>query len=95
MGRTSLMLVIAFNVIFMAMGFRLSDASSSAYQKYSAYAVLEQASLAVESGANIAISDAFFTPGSVIPNTAVPFPSAGEGTIQIINRSHRWCYSWI
>ena len=84
MGRTSLMLVIAFNVIFMAMGFRLSNASSSAYLKYSGYAALEQASLAVESGANIAISDAFFGAPTAIPTTtAFDFPSAGQGTIQI------------
>ena len=60
MGRTSILLVIAFNLMFMMVGFRLSSITSSAYDKYTAYYSIEQASLAAESGANIVISNAFF-----------------------------------
>jgi hypothetical protein len=56
MGRTSLLLVMAFNVTFMMMGYRMSSASSKAYDKYCGYADVEQAGLAMESCANIAIS---------------------------------------
>jgi hypothetical protein len=84
MGRNSLILVIAFNITFMMMGFRTSKVTSTAYEKYSSYAAIEQASLAVESGANIAISNAFFDPLSTIPNANISFPSPGKGTIQII-----------
>ena len=58
MGRASLMMIIAFNVTFMAIGYRMSSATSSAYQKYCAYNDIEQAGLAVESCANMAISHA-------------------------------------
>jgi len=58
MGRTSLLLIIAFNVTFMMMGFRMSNATSAAYEKYSGYLDIEQSGLAMESCANIAIANA-------------------------------------
>lgn len=61
MGRTSLLLIIAFNVTFMFMGYRLSNATSTAYEKYCGYMAIEQAGLSLESAANIAISNALLT----------------------------------
>jgi hypothetical protein len=58
MGRTSLMMIIVFNMIFMMMGFRMSTATSAAYEKYCGYADIEQAGLTMESCANLAISNA-------------------------------------
>jgi hypothetical protein len=82
MGRTSLMMVIAFNLIFMVIGFRLSSITSSAYNKYITYYSIEQAGLAAESGANIAISNTFFARATPFDYT---FPSGTgiAGTIQI------------
>ena len=61
MGRTAILLVVVFNLTFMVMGFRMSSATNEAYKKYAAYADIEQASLALESAANIAISNALLT----------------------------------
>jgi cytoskeletal protein CcmA (bactofilin family) len=69
MGRTSLMLVVAFNLTFMMMGYRLSTATTTAYQKYSAYANIEQAGLALEGAANVAISFALLNPPPVVTDT--------------------------
>jgi hypothetical protein len=60
MGRTSILLVIGFNLMFALRGFRTSSMASSAYDKYNTYYSIEQASLAAESGANMAISNSFF-----------------------------------
>jgi hypothetical protein len=46
----------------MFMGYRLSTASSNAYEKYCGYTDVEQAGLALESAANIAISNALLSP---------------------------------
>jgi hypothetical protein len=69
MGRTSLLLIIAFNVTFMLMGFRMSNATSKAYEKYCSYADIEQAQCAVESCANIAISAALLDTPTVVVTT--------------------------
>jgi hypothetical protein len=73
MGRTALMLVIAFNVTFMLMGFRISAISSKAYEKYIAYQNIEQANLTMESAANIAISQAFVSGGTPDSSQVISF----------------------
>jgi hypothetical protein len=76
-------MVIAFNVIFMALGFRMSSITSSAYNKYINYNCLEQTGLAAESGANIAISNAFFSPATPISTTPFSSGTGVAGTIQL------------
>jgi hypothetical protein len=83
MGRTALMMVIVFNLIFMAMGFRVSAITTSAYSKYIAYDCIEQASLVAESAANIGISNVFFSPATAIPGTAFSGGTGMGGTFQI------------
>ena len=61
MGRTSLMMVICFNIVFMTMGFNLSQHASDMYAKYTSYYLTEQAQLAAESAANIAIGGIYTT----------------------------------
>jgi hypothetical protein len=73
MGRTAMLLVIAFNVTFMVMGFRMSAISSKAYEKYIAYQVIEQANLTMESAANIAISQAFVSSSTPNPSQVISF----------------------
>jgi len=77
------MMVIAFNIIFMTIGFRISSMASSAYNKYLTYYSIEQASLAAESGANIAISNAFFGKTTSIPTAAFSSGTGINGTIAI------------
>jgi hypothetical protein len=84
MGRTSLMMVIVFNLTFMLMGFRLSSITSSAYNKYITYYSIEQSGLAAESGANIAISNTFFARATAMPTAAFSSGTGIAGTIQII-----------
>jgi hypothetical protein len=84
MGRTSLLLVIGFNVVFMVTGFRISTQTTQTYEKYLGYCDIEQAQLAAESAANIGISDAFFNPAGAIPGGVIGFPSSQEGTFTII-----------
>jgi cytoskeletal protein CcmA (bactofilin family) len=52
------MMIIVFNMTFMLMGYRLGTVTSAAYNKYIAYAAIEQAGLAMESSSNIGISHA-------------------------------------
>jgi hypothetical protein len=87
MGRTSLMMVIGFNLIFMMLGYRMSTVTSSAYNKYIRYNCVEQTSLAAESGANIAISNAFFSKATPIPTASFSSGTGVAGTIQITKTS--------
>jgi hypothetical protein len=72
MGRTSLMMVIGFNVIFMLMGYNLSSVSTHAYKSYTNYLAVEQAQFFAESAANIAV-------GSIYKDTT--WMKSGPGTI--------------
>ena len=69
MGRTSIMLVLVFNMTFMFMGYRLSTVTSIAYQKYAGYSKIEQVGLALESAGNIAISNALLTTDPIANDT--------------------------
>jgi hypothetical protein len=83
MGRTSLLLVIGFNLTFMLMGFRLSAVTSAAYEKYCSYADIEQAGLILESAANIAISNALLTTSPTADTTLCTNDSLARGTYTI------------
>jgi len=83
MGRTAIIMVMAFNLTFMAIGFRLSSIVSSSYSKYVTYYSIEQAGLAAESGANIALSNTFFSRGVALPTAAFSSGTGINGTIQI------------
>jgi cytoskeletal protein CcmA (bactofilin family) len=83
MGRTSLLLVIGFNLTFMLMGFRLSAVTSASYEKYCSYADIEQAGLILESAANIAISNALLTPSPSADTTLCTNDSLARGTYTI------------
>ena len=76
-------MVIAFNLIFMTVGFRLSSITSSSYNKYITYYSIEQSGLAAESGANIAISNTFFSRATSFPTAAFSSGTGIAGTIQI------------
>lgn len=82
MGRTSIIMVMAFNLIFMTMGFRLSSLTSSAYDKYMTYYSIEQAGLAAESGANIAISNSYWSRWTALPTAQFSSGTGIQGTIQ-------------
>jgi hypothetical protein len=85
MGRTSLIMVMGFNIAFMIQGFNLSQISMSAYQKYTEYGGIEQAGLAMESAANIAVSNSRTNPGAAIDSTV--FVSFKNGTFNISKTS--------
>jgi hypothetical protein len=76
-------MVMAFNLIFMTMGFRLSSLTSSAYDKYMTYYSIEQAGLAAESGANIAISNSYFSRTTALPTAQFSSGTGINGTIQL------------
>jgi hypothetical protein len=88
MGRTSLMLIIAFNITFVAMGFGLSRITSWAYDKYCGYADIEQSQLTAESCANIAISAALLdTPRITVQNRCSSTAMFGKsGTSFTVNQ---------
>ena len=89
MGRTSLMMVIGFNVIFMTMGFNLSRYATDAYIKYSSYYQIEQAQYIAQSATNIALSNLYTTnlanPGTVwsAPTGTITLANGGTFTIVI------------
>jgi len=59
MGRTAMMFVICFNVIFMVMGFTMSDVSSRAYVRYTNYYKHEESQYVVQSAVNMGIARIF------------------------------------
>ncbi len=78
MGRTSLLMVIIFNVIFMLMGFNLSQHVSDAYNKYIAYYNIEQAQYVSQSATNIGLNGMYIT--NLQKAGAVWIPSSGSIT---------------
>jgi len=64
MGNKAIILVAGLFVIFLSIGARLFRITSSAYLKYVEYISYQQATLAAESAANIAISNARITPNA-------------------------------
>lgn len=62
MGRSSIIMVMGFNVIFALMGFSLSRVSSDALKNYAVYYTTSQVHNIAASAANIACNQIFFTP---------------------------------
>lgn len=86
MGRTSILMIIVFNMTFMFMGYRLSTASAKAYEKYCGYIDVEQAGLALESAANVAISNALLTPSPAGDTTLCTNDAFGKARFTIYRR---------
>jgi hypothetical protein len=59
MGKTSIFMVVGFNMVFMFMGLNLSGISSHAYHNYINYENIEQAQFATESVSNMALAQLF------------------------------------
>ena len=70
MGRTSLMMVMGFNLIFMFMGFNLSKITTKAYDNYLNYYEMEQARYIASSAANIAVGSICKDTGWTPSNTS-------------------------
>jgi hypothetical protein len=68
---------------FMFMGYRLSTASSKAYEKYCSYADIEQAGLALESAANVAISNALLSASPTKDTILCTNDNFGDGRFTI------------
>jgi hypothetical protein len=74
-------MVIGFNIIFMTMGFRLSQYASDAYEKYCRYYQIEQTQYVAQSATNIALSGIYIAqllnPGSkwAAPTGTVTLPN--------------------
>ncbi len=62
MGRTSLLMVMGFNILFAAMGFNLSRVAVNAYDNYTSYYNRSVSHHIASSAANIAASQICFTP---------------------------------
>ena len=80
MGKSSLLLVIGFNVIFALMGFSLSRISSDALKNYSVYYTGSQVHNIAASAANVACNQIFFTPNWRDGYSNVP---CGGGTYSV------------
>lgn len=62
MGKSSVFLVIGFNMIFMSLGFNISRTSVSAYENFIGYHERATALKIAQSAANMACSEVSFTP---------------------------------
>ena len=62
MGRSSVMMVIGFNMVFMAIGFNISKISTTAYENYLQYFNRSTAHRIAASAANMACSEVSFVP---------------------------------
>jgi len=80
MGKSSLLMVIGFNVIFALMGFSLSRISSDALKNYSVYYTNSEVHNIAASAANIACNQIFFTPNWRDGYSNVPL---GGGTYSV------------
>lgn len=70
MGRSSVFMVIGFNMIFMAIGFNISRISTTAYENYVEYFDRTTAHKIASSAANMACSEVSF-----VPNWRTGYPS--------------------
>ncbi|MCU0454497.1 MAG: hypothetical protein MUE68_12660 [Bacteroidetes bacterium] len=62
MGKASVLMVIGFNMIFMALGFNIARVSTTAYENFIEYNDRSTALKIAQSGANMACSEISFTP---------------------------------
>ena len=82
MGRTSILMVIGFNIIFALMGFSLSRISAEAVKNFSNYYTNVAAHNIAASAANIAANQIFFTPNWRDGYSNVPF-AGGRYSVQV------------
>ncbi len=73
MGRTSLLMVMGFNILFATMGFNLSRVAVNAYDNYISYYNRSVSHHIASSAANIAASQICFTPNWRTGYSNVPF----------------------
>jgi hypothetical protein len=67
MGRTALLMIIAFNIIFVLLGKNLQSISSQAYKNYTNYYNVAETRFVTESAANIAIGQMSANNGAYYP----------------------------
>ncbi len=73
MGRTSLILVMGFNIIFATMGYNLSHVATNAYQNFIDYYDQSVSHTIAASAANIAASQICFSPNTRPAYSNIPF----------------------
>ncbi len=73
MGRSSVFMVIGFNMIFMAFGFNISRISTTAYENYIEYFDRSTAHKIASSAANMACSEVSFVPNWRTGYSNVPY----------------------
>ncbi|GJQ21534.1 MAG: hypothetical protein HBSIN02_18890 [Bacteroidia bacterium] len=88
MGRTSILMVMGFNVIFALMGFSLSRVSEEAVKNYSLYYTNAAVHNIAASAANIAANQIFFTPNWREGYSNVPF-AGGTYSVQVKDLPNR------
>lgn len=88
MGKSSILMVMGFNVIFAMMGFNLSHVTGDAVKNYSVYYANSQAHNVAASAANIAANQIFFTPNWRDGYTNVPF-GGGSYSVQVTDLTNR------
>ena len=88
MGKSSILMVMGFNVIFALMGFSLSRVSSEALKNYAIYYTTSQVHNVSQSAANVACNQIFFTPNWRDGYSNVPF-GGGSYSIQVKDLPNR------
>lgn len=88
MGRTSILMVMGFNVIFALMGFSLSRVTEEAVKNYSLYYTNAAVHNMAASAANIAANQIFFTPNWREGYSNVPF-AGGTYSVQVKDLPNR------
>jgi hypothetical protein len=88
MGRSSILMVMGFNVIFALVGFSLSRVTQEAVKNYSIYYTNANAHNIAASAANIAANQIFFTPNWREGYSNVPF-SGGTYSVQVKDLANR------
>lgn len=86
MGRSSLIMVLGFNILFATMGFNISNVASDAYENYINYYNRSVARHIASSAANIAASQITFTPNWRTGYSDVPF-EGGKFSVTITDLS--------
>ena len=88
MGRSSIIMVMGFNVIFALMGFSLSRVSSDALKNYAVYYTTSQVHNIAASAANIACNQIFFTPNWRDGYSNIPY-GGGSYSVQVRDLPNR------
>lgn len=88
MGRSSILMVMGFNVIFAIMGFSLSRVTQEAVKNYSIYYTSASVHNMAASAANVAANQIFFTPNWRDGYSNVPF-AGGTYSVQVKDLTNR------